>query len=189
MSSIHLSHGIVNGSGTISVSTKAKFSGADHSQVTDLMRNVESALHAKGIDMPPESISHDDWLKVNQLGFTTKANERTTLNLAQITQEHTEMGYYKVGDYNLTFHNRQRFDEAVKKATSTKLQAAAIFMEQIEKGSEAEILLQPAYTKGNFIQMRTLLYQNYRPKTLSVIYANEYKNLVNNIANALKDKP
>jgi len=163
MSSIKLSHGIGSGSSTISVSTKPSFSGADHSQVTDLMRNIESALHAKGIDMPPEGISHDDWLKVNQLGFTTKVNERTALNLVQLTPEHIEMGF-KDGDYNLTFHNRQRYNEEVKKATSTKLQAAAIFMEQIEKGSEAEILLQPAYKKGNFIQMRTILFQNYRPK-------------------------
>ena len=186
--SLSLLNGTGSGSAMIKVASTTNFSGADHSKVSDLLRNTEADFHEKGIDMPPEGTSQEDWLTPNQLGFTSKVGERTILTDALLTQAHTEMGF-KAGDYDLTFSNRQRYNEAVKKANSTKLQAAAIFMRQFEKGSEAEILVQPAYKKGSFIEMRELINRNYRPKTLSVIYNHECRNLRDNIANSLKDKP
>ena len=148
--SLSLLNGTGSGSAMIKVASTTNFSGADHSKVSDLLRNTEADFHEKGIDMPPEGTSQEDWLTPNQLGFTSKVGERTILTDALLTQAHTEMGF-KAGDYDLTFSNRQRYNEAVKKANSTKLQAAAIFMRQFEKGSEAEILVQPAYKKGSFI--------------------------------------
>jgi hypothetical protein len=157
------SHGIVVTNGSLN------FDGTDASLYPQLMRRIHASYNESKIPLPKSTDTELTYQIENQWLYAEKPAEQQVLQ-DPLSAALTNAGM-KAGMLSLSLKNFRAWSNAQDLKNISLGQGCSLIMKEIKKGSQAEVLLTPAYEDKNVIKMFEILLTHYRSMTLPVLYS------------------